>query len=377
MRTTDEPARDAGMHTATQLRVLAVAALLAVAGCGGAAEDVAAEDGSASQQTEPATAATAEQTCADVDLAAAPDQPVTIRMGNGVAAEEPLWLVEAAPDVAVHQGSWYELELQPFRGNEDRLNAYQAGELDAASTSPQALIRAAVQDVAITPVSVMLREGEEGYNSTFIALEDSGITSMEDLAGKTIAIVDIGSHLDFLAKGAVAEGGADFATGAEYVVLPFPAQEEALRGGQIDVAGLPEPFYSSAHANGGVVDVFSALDVTGFPFDVLTIAFQPSFIDEHLGAVCAFLEDFRATTNYYRENQEEGRKLVHEAEFVPIPLDVYLQTQDYARPQDGAIDLEGMRNLIDGMVEFDVLQDDQRIDPEKLIRPGVSIVADT
>lgn len=345
---------------------LSVVLVMLAAACGGGESQ---EEAPAGGEDGTATAST----CDDVDLSAPPGEPVPIRMGNGIASEEPLWLVEAAPDVAANQGTWYELELEPFRANEDRLAAYQAGELDAASSPPQALIRAFSQDVPITAVAVMLREGEEDFNSTFIALEGSGIDAVEDLPGTTVALVDLGSHFDYLAKAAVAEAGADFASGAEYVVLPFPAQEEALRSGQIDVAGLPEPFYSAAMAGGGVVDVFDALDITGFPFDVLTIGFRPEFIDENLGPVCAFLADFSATTNYYRENRDEGRQLVHEAGFVQIPLDAYQRTQDYERPEDGAIDLDTMQQLMDSMIEFNVLQEDQRVDLQELVRPGVSL----
>src|SRR5215216_6809720 len=189
--------------------------------------------------------------CATVDLANAPDSPVSIRLGHGFAAEEQVWLMQARPDLTQYQGEWYELEYTPFRATEERYSAYQAGDLDALTVSAPALIRAVAQGIPSKAVVTVTRETEEQHTTRGVALDDSGITGPEDLRGKTIGIVDIGTATDYWAKSAVASAGYDFRTDAEYVVLPFPAQEEALRSGQIDVASLPEPFYTIANLNGG------------------------------------------------------------------------------------------------------------------------------
>ena len=183
-----------------------------------------------------------------VDLSSPPEEPTTIRVGHGRAAEEPFWLMTVMEDLTEYQGDWYDLELQPFRGTEERLQAYQAGDLDAVVVSPQAQIRGtAAGALDLVAVGTIMREAEpDAFSTSFLSLEGSGIESVEDLEGASIAVVDIGSQLDFLAKAGVRQGGFDPDTAAQYVVFPFPAQEEALRGGQVDVIGLPEPFYTLA-----------------------------------------------------------------------------------------------------------------------------------
>lgn len=354
-----------------------LAATLLLVGCAGN-EDGEAEQAPAAADEETAAAAAggddAAKTCADVDLASPPAEPVPIRIGHGFAAEEPFWLMSVDESLTEHQGQWYELQLEPFRGTEERLQAYQAGQLDAVSISPQAQIRGeATGGLDLYAIATIMIEGDpEAFSTTFVALEESGISGPDGLDGSTMGIVDVGSHLDYLARKGVSEGGGDPDTGAEYVVFPFPAQEEALRGGQIEVAGLPEPFFSAAMANGGVTPVFDAADVIDFTFDLLTLSFDRSFVNENVGAVCAWAADYAASMDYYTSNREEARSQLVGTDFVPLPEEVYQQTGDYARPEGGAVDLEGMEQLLEEMIEFGVLTEEDRIDVADLVLPGVS-----
>lgn len=354
------------------------AALLVLGACGGegeAAGDADPETSAADRGGEEgADGAAAAQTCADVDLDSPPSEPVPIRIGHGFAAEEPFWLMSIDESLTEHQGQWYEMQLEPFRGTEERLQAYQAGQLDVVSISPQAQIRGeATGGLDLYAIATIMIEGDpEAFSTTFVALEESGVSTPADLAGSTMAVVDVGSHLDYLARKGVAEGGGDPATGAEYVVFPFPAQEEALRGGQIEVAGLPEPFFSAAMSAGGVTEVFDAADVLDFPFDLLTLSFDRTFVTENLGAVCAWAADYAASMDYYRDNREEARSQLAGTDFVPLPEEVYQQTGDYARPEGGAVDTEGMAQLLDEMIEFGVLTEEDRIDVADLVLPGVT-----
>lgn len=344
------------------LAVLATTAALAACGQGAGGKDAEA-------------LAKPDQSCSQIDLAGQPpDQPVKIRVGHGAAAEEPFWLMKVKPENTKYQGKWYDLEYVPFRGSEERLTAYQAGDLEAVVTPPEALIRGTARgSLSLAAIVTVMRESEpEAFSSSFVALEGSGIRGVKDLKGKTIGIVDVGSHIDFLARKGVADGGFNPESDAKYVVLPFPAQEDALRGRQIDVASLPEPFYSGALAKGGLAKVVDAADVTGFPFDLLTIAFDRDFVAGNVEAVCAFREDFASSMAYYKANKEEARTALAETEFVPLPAEVYVKVGDYARPERGRFDKAGMERLMEQMIEFDVIEEADRIDVNSLVVPGVT-----
>lgn len=338
---------------------------LALSACGGGGEASPEEDPNGGGQTA--------QGCDDVDLADAPDEPVTINYGRGLVADEPLWVLESNPDVTEHQGVWYEVAYTPFRSVEDRFTGYQAGELQAFTGNPPATVRAVASGLDISVLGSVMRESHDGFVSRFLAREDSGIEDIEDLEGARIGIFDIGSATDLSAKSAVARAGLDYQTDAEYVVLPPPAMVEAIRSGQIDVGIVVEPFYTQAMEEGGLVEVFDAVTGPGIPHDVQWIVFDGGFIDENLGAVCAFLDDVQSASEWYVDNLDEARTQFVEQEMTPVPLEVFLAAEDWYRPVDLAVSEAEIDQVIDLMVDFEILSEDQDIPASELLRPGVTI----
>jgi ABC-type nitrate/sulfonate/bicarbonate transport system substrate-binding protein len=355
--------------TTRWLRLLAAlfAFTLVAAACGDDDDDTASPDDDSGTTTN-GDGASSEDRCSDVDLSQPPDEPVTIRFGHGAAAEEQVWLVAANPDITEHQGTWYELEPSQFRGNEERFVAYQAGELDAVTASAPTLVSAVASGIDVKAVVSVSREAEEGeFRTTFSALEDSGIESPEDLEGKRIGIVDIGSATEYWARTAVSAAGLDADSDVEYVVLPFPAQEEALRGGQIDVAVLVEPFYTMAQQRGGLVDVFDSITGPGFDQELIVFAFDNGFREENPEVVCAWIEDFQAATTWYNENADEAKQILVDEGFVQTPIEVYLEAGDWFRDDNGSIDVDLLDQLIESMIEFGIFEESQRVPAEELV----------
>jgi NitT/TauT family transport system substrate-binding protein len=70
---------------------------------------------------------------------------------------------------------------------------------------------------------------------------DSGIESVEDLAGKTIAVNGLNGIDDVTIKAILDDHGID-PTAVDFVEVPFPDMNAAVESGQVDVASQPEPF---------------------------------------------------------------------------------------------------------------------------------------
>lgn len=313
--------------------------------------------------------------CSAIDLASPPESPTNIRFGHGSAAEEPFWLMVADGSTNQYENSWYTMEMFPFRGTGERLVAYQAGDLDAVIITPQAQITGTARGALnLYTIGTVMREAEPGFFSTAaVVREDSGIDSIADLKGATIAILDEGAQPDFIARQALESVGLDPVRDANFVVLPYPSQEEALRAGQIDVAIIPEPFYGIA-LNNGAKHLFDASDITDFAYDLLTLSFDKDFVEANLGAVCAWAADFAAASDAYAAEPLEGKKTIYaNSDFVTIPEPIYLNTLDYSRPAGGVVDPAGTERMIDAMVEFGILEERDRIDVSTLIREGVTL----
>ena len=112
----------------------------------------------------------------------------TLRLGYGAAAEEPLWLLLAKPDLVKNYGKAYTLEGTRFTGSDKRAQAFEAGAIDLASGSANGVIFGAAEGVLAKMIASISRESSRGFSTTFYVKESSPIKSVTDLKGKTIGI---------------------------------------------------------------------------------------------------------------------------------------------------------------------------------------------
>ena len=89
--------------------------------------------------------------------------------------------------------------------------------------------------------------------------------SIEDIAGKTIAVNTLGAHLDYTVREALHQRGLP-KDAANLVVVPGPQLEQVLRSEQVDIAAFgywQTTFEGAARKNGGIRAVFDDTDVLG------------------------------------------------------------------------------------------------------------------
>jgi ABC-type nitrate/sulfonate/bicarbonate transport system substrate-binding protein len=313
------------------LPVLFVGVMLALAAC---SQPAAAPAKPAAGGSQPAAAKPAGQAPAG--------QPVEIRLGHGFAAEENLWLMTAKPDLTPNQGRAYTLAFTAFRGNTDRLNAYDAGQIDGGTIAGPSALFAAEQKLPFKLVASICRERQGSFNTAYLALEESGIRTPADARGKTVGIVDFKSATELWARAALESGGLNPDRDVSFVVVPFPAMGEALRTKRIDVGVFPEPFATMETRRGGVVTAWTSK--TGVPFEeeLLDLFLHPEFIAKNRDAVRAFLADYVAATRWYLANTEEAKQVLIDKQFVQTPPELYLAVPDYYRDPTGRINTDGL-----------------------------------
>lgn len=373
--------------------VLVVAVL--VAACGGGEEVVSGDAPTPEVEGTPAAVATGaatteptltaeagEQatqgnTCEGVDLSSPPDEPVAMPLGRGPSSEEPLYIMAADPEAAgaEHVGSWYDLEITEYTPP-DRLAAFQAGELVGGTTSTPQLFSAVDSGVPIAAVASIANISDQGgYTYPFVALSDSGIASPEDLQGTKIGIIAPNTATEYWAKSAVASAGLDPARDAEYVAVPPPNAGQALASGQVDVMMLIRSFDGPVRNENDVVDVFDALTGPGFDHEFLVVFLGTEFIEENLGAACAFITDYQTSMDNWIADREPAAEVLVEQELVGAPsVEIFLSAPDDGRTENAAIDLENLQNLLDSMVEVGFYEEALGITAEDLVVDGVSVI---
>jgi NitT/TauT family transport system substrate-binding protein len=93
---------------------------------------------------------------------------------------------------------------------------------------------------AVSNLTNGANEADQGINALLVA-PDSGIESVDDLAGKTIAVNGLGGVEEVAIRAILDEQGVDD-SGIEFTELDFPDMNAAVEAGDVDVAAQPEPF---------------------------------------------------------------------------------------------------------------------------------------
>lgn len=370
-----------------RLAALTLTATLVLAACGGddTSDDTATDSGVATDSAATGAATTSAdqsatamaaggETCDDVDLSTPPDEPVAMPLGRGPSSEEPLYIMAADPDVAgaEYAGTWYDLEVTEY-SPPDRLAAFQAGGLVGGTTSTPQLFTASSSGVPVVAVASIANINDGGgYTYPFVALADSGISSPEDLEGTQIGIIAPNTATEYWAKSAVASAGFDPARDAEYVAIPVPNAGQALATGQVDVMMLTRSFDGMVRGESDVVDVFDALTGPGFAHEFLVVFLGRDFIEENLGAACAFISDYQTSMDNWIADPEPAATVIVDQALVGAPTVEALLSSDDGRTDGAVLDVAALQELMDSMVEVGFYDEELGITADDLVIEGVS-----
>ncbi|WP_310961310.1 ABC transporter substrate-binding protein [Nocardioides terrisoli] len=310
--------------------------------------------------------------CSKIDLSVAPKSPAKLTFAHGTAAEEPIYLMQANVGTTPNRGKWYDPTYTTITKSSDRMTSIVSGQIDGASMSIPPLISAKAKGLDFSLVASISKEAKGHFLSTFVALKSSGIKSVKDLKGKTIAIADYGTSQDYWAQKAVASAGLDPKKDVKYAVIPLSSMEEALRNHTADVVGLVEPFYSIAQEKGALVDVFDSLTGSDVDQELQDAIFGNKYIKANAGAVCAWIADYKQTVAAYNADVKKGKQQILDAKIIQAPADVYLGADDWARPEGGVIDLTDLDALIKSMKAVGIVSSDANVTAKDMVFPGIS-----
>src|SRR3954453_18624447 len=249
-------------------------------------------------------------------------QPATLRLGYGTAAEEPLWLIVAKPELAKNQGKAYTLDATRFTGSDKRGQAFEAGAIDLASSSATGVSFAAAEGVSAKIVASISRESPRGFSTGFYVKDSSPIRSIADLKGKIVGINGFYTSGHLWLKTALEKHGLA-ETDVKITPVPFPAMQESLDAGKVDLGQFPQPFAALLEKQLKVRNIFDAK--YGVPFDeeLIVLIGKDEFLKKNAVAIRALLEDLKEATRFYLEKPREARQLLIDAKMVRAAPDVY------------------------------------------------------
>lgn len=200
--------------------VALAASAAAFVGCGGSDGDDAATAGTTGggSGTEAIT----------VLVAPVYNEPVYLAKERGLFEEEGL-------DVTVKVGSTADAQIPQLLRNDAQIGV----------SSGISVTNAVTKNLGIKLVAGIRNLDPAQSNTGVRTLAGSGIETMKDLTGKTVAIDGLRNTTELFVRHGIDEEGGD-SSQTEFVTMPTASMTAALEKGTVDAAYLLSPFYEAA-----------------------------------------------------------------------------------------------------------------------------------
>ena len=216
----------------------------------------------------------------------------------------------------------------------ESLNEYDFAIEGAADAIAPALLKQGALDIALVPCNV----ASVWYNNSNGAVQVAAINtlgvlyvleagdtiqSVEDLKGKTIYSTGQGATPEYALNYVLKGNGLDPETDVNVEFLTEATEvANAMLNDKATVAVLPQPYVTGVLAQNSDVrvalslsDEWDKIDETSAMITGVVLV-RKEFAEENPEAVAAFLEEYRASTEYVNENPAEAAVWIAELEIV-------------------------------------------------------------
>ena len=281
------------------------------------------------------------------------DEPVVIRAAwiNTPASLIPILFDKDG--LAHHQGKSYRFEPVYYANSPTQITAIAAGELEIATLNftsiPFAVLNAGLTDLRI--IADETQAGVEGHATVeYAVLKDSPIKTIEDLKGKTLATIGIGSGTDIAMRATLVKHGLEFQRDYTLVEARPAAAVPMLLDHKVDMTFNTVPFtYLPDYVNNARV-LFTMRDGMGGAELSVWLA-RAGFIEKHRAAMVDLLEDMVRSYHWYADpaNHKEAVAFLARATKQPPEqlTDWAFTNKDFGRNVDGVPDLAMLQRNID------------------------------
>jgi sulfonate transport system substrate-binding protein len=287
-------------------------------------------------------------------LAPAEAAPVKLRVGGVVVPFEVIPVLFEKTDLLKHNGATYQFEAVHYQSAGTAIIALASGELETIGLTPLS-VATAIENAKLADLRAICDEyqdGVEGYFSNgFRVLNDGPVKTIEDLKGRAVVTLAVGSSADVAIRAMLRRHG--LVEQRDYANLEAAPQnmKAMLKDGKVALiatAGLtahdPE-LLAATHV------LFSRRDAFGGPSQEATFFARAPFIARNRAALVDFLEDYLRALRWFADPAHHKEAVAMIAAFTKTPperFDGWLFTKDDEyRALDGLPNLPSLQRALD------------------------------
>jgi len=192
-----------------------------------------------------------------------------------------------------------------------------------------------------------------------VAMPNSSVKTVQDLAGRRIAVTGTNTISDTLVKSAMDARGVDYRA-VRWVPLPFPDTAPALARGDVDAAFLTEPFLTQAMRSFGAVPIVDT--ATGRTQNLPTAGYGSlsSFVSGNPKTVAAFQRAMRKATD-----EAADRRVIEPLIVKFAKVDPSVAASATLLTFRSAMDPQELQRVPDLLLEFGIIK--SRVDAAAMV----------
>lgn len=234
----------------------------------------------------------------------------------------------AANLVAIEKGFFAKHGIEPtavaLRRGSVVVPGIVSGEIQVGTLTAPTFVQTLDGELGLAVITGLSETNAGNKNSGLLVREDSGINSVEDLAGKSLGVGSVGSIITVATREWMRLEGVDPAN-TKMVEAPMGQLGDTLRTGNFDFTTLPEPLLSRAISGGGLKQIanpFASLP-EGKPIMVNVVS--KAWAEENPDVVEGFQMAIQEATEWALENTVETQEII--AEYFGLDPEKVKQTQ--------------------------------------------------
>jgi NitT/TauT family transport system substrate-binding protein len=191
-------------------------------------------------------------------------------------------------------------------------------QLDIGTATTVDLIKASAGGLDIVAVAGGHFETEESTSNVLVARKDSGIKSIKDIAGKTVATPTIGAILHVALLHWMMKEGIDV-NSIRAVEVPFANMPDQMAAGRIDVAVSAQPFGDRMLAAGNVSLGNPVLQVASPALATVWIS-DRGWAEANKETIVKWTTALRQAKEFMGQNSREARDILAKYTKLPPPV---------------------------------------------------------
>jgi NitT/TauT family transport system substrate-binding protein len=246
----------------------------------------------------------------------------------------------------------------------DSVAKLAAKEVDIAYSSYTPFFVAKSKNAA--DIKLVADASSAGPNSCMVvAMPNSSVKSIKDMAGKRVAVTATKTISDLLVMSTLKTNGIDWKT-IQWVETPFPQVNDALAKGNVDAAFVTEPFITSAQKTVGAVPIFDTAVGPTANMPTAGFAANGDFVQKNPRTLAAFQKVMERATIEAKADRGKVEGLLQEY----AKIDADTAKLSTLLTFSSTLDATRIQRVPDLMLEFGVIKD--KIDVASMIAKPAS-----